>query len=108
MYDQLREVWTELTAPGAPFEITEVEVRGITIKTYGTAPPSLREVWLSSSQFAERDYLVYEDERWTYAEAHRDVAAVANWLQAQGVRPGDHVAIDDDPTIEKSGSVVAG
>ncbi|MCZ6656520.1 MAG: class I adenylate-forming enzyme family protein [Gammaproteobacteria bacterium] len=93
MYDQLREVWTELTAPGAPFEITEVEVRGITIKTYATAPSSLREVWLSSSQFADRDYLVYEDERWTYAEAHRDVAAVANWLQAQGVRPGDHVAI---------------
>ena len=93
MYDQLREVWAELTAPGAPFEVTDVEVRGVTLKTYATAPPSLRELWLSSSQFAERDYLVYEDERWTYAEAHRDVASVASWLYAQGVRPGDHVAI---------------
>ncbi len=93
MYDQLREVWAELTAPGAPFEVTDVEVRGVTLKTYATAPPSLRELWLSSNQFAERDYLVYEDERWTYAEAHRDVASVASWLYAQGVRPGDHVAI---------------
>ena len=93
MYDQLREVWDELTAPGAPFEVTDVEVRGVTLKTYATAPPSLRELWLSSNQFAERDYLVYEDERWTYAEAHRDVASVASWLYAQGVRPGDHVAI---------------
>ena len=93
MYDQLREVWAELTAPGASFEVTDVEVRGVTLKTYATAPPSLRELWLSSNQFAERDYLVYEDERWTYAEAHRDVASVASWLYAQGVRPGDHVAI---------------
>ena len=93
MYDQLREVWDELTAPGAPFEVTDVEVRGVTLKTYATAPPSLRELWLSSNQFAERDYLVYEDERWSYAEAHRDVASVASWLYAQGVRPGDHVAI---------------
>ena len=43
--------------------------------------------------FAERDYLVYDDERWTYAEAHRDVNAIANWLQRQGIKQGDRVAI---------------
>lgn len=93
MYKALKEVWQELTSPGEAFEVMEVEVRGARIKTYAAAPPSLREVWLASEAFAERDYLVYEDERWTYAEAHKDVAAFASWLEEQGVKPGDRVAI---------------
>ena len=93
MYDQLREVWAELTAPGAQFEIVQVEVRGNPTRTYVNAPPSLREVWLASAAYAERDYLVYHDERTTYAEAHRQVASIANWLQSQGVGSGDRVAI---------------
>ncbi|HEX7036722.1 MAG TPA: class I adenylate-forming enzyme family protein [Pseudomonadales bacterium] len=93
IYDQLEEVRAELTAPGAPFEIVEIEVRGHRIRTYANAPKSLREVWLASAQFAERDYLVYQDERLTYAEAHRQVASIACWLRDQGVRPGDRVGI---------------
>ncbi|MEX1237954.1 MAG: class I adenylate-forming enzyme family protein, partial [Pseudomonadales bacterium] len=67
--------------------------RGTKIKTFVNAPPSLREIWLSSQQFADRDYLVYENERWTYADAHREVASIATWLRDHGVNPGDHVAI---------------
>lgn len=93
MYKALKETWSNLISEGSPFEITEIEVRGEMIRAYALAPPSLREVWLSSLQFAERDYLVYQDERWTYAEAHKDVAAIACWLRAQGVEPGDRVAI---------------
>jgi long-chain acyl-CoA synthetase len=93
MYAQLKEAWRELTAPGAAFEIREIALRGVRIKTYAQAPPSLREVWLASRQFAERDYFVYLQERWTYADVHRDVAAVANWYRSVGVRPGDRVAI---------------
>jgi len=93
MYKELREVWNELTGPGAPFEVTEVEVRGVPTKVYASAPPSLREIWLGSAAHGDKDYLVYQDERWTYTEAHREVAAVAGWLAEQGVGPGDHVAI---------------
>jgi long-chain acyl-CoA synthetase len=93
IYDQLREVRNELTAPGARFEIVEVEVRGNPTRTYANAPSSLREVWLSSAAYADRDYLVYHEERLTYAEAHRQVASIAAWLAAQGVAPGDRVAI---------------
>ncbi|MCB2086295.1 MAG: hypothetical protein KDE07_07580, partial [Sphingomonadaceae bacterium] len=49
MYQELKEVWRELTAPGAQFEVTEVPVRGTMIKAYKQAPPSLREVWLASA-----------------------------------------------------------
>ena len=93
MYNELKQVWDSLTGPEGQFEITEVEVRGHTIKAYKNAPPSLREVWLASEQFADRDYLVYQDERWTYADAHRDVASIANWLLDNGVAYGDRVAI---------------
>ena len=92
-YAELEQAWAELTAPGQPFEITTIAVRGAPIRTFAAAPPDIRALWLSTLQFADRDYLVYEDERITYGEAHRQVAAVANWLMDQGVKPGDRVAI---------------
>jgi long-chain acyl-CoA synthetase len=92
-YAELKKAWAELTAPGAPFETVRIDVRGASILTYKNAPPSLRELWLSSAQFADRDYIVYEDERLTYKQAHAQVNAVAGWLARQGVVPGDRVAI---------------
>ena len=92
-YAELDKAWAELTQPGAPFEIHQVEVDGVSIKTFRNPPPSVRALWLSTAQFADRDYLIYGDERITYAEAHRLVASIANWLIAQGVEPGDRVAI---------------
>ena len=93
MYDEFKQVWDNLTSPGQQFEIADVPVRGHTIKAYVNAPPSLREVWLASAEFADRDYLVFQDERWTYGQAHQNVASIANWLAAQGVKQGDRVAI---------------
>ncbi|MFT5693175.1 MAG: long-chain acyl-CoA synthetase [Oceanicoccus sp.] len=93
MYKELQETWSELTAKDAAFEIAKVEVRGEKIKAYVNAPSSLRDVWLMSQQFADRDYLVYQDERWTYARAHKEVASIAAWLRSQGIGPGDRVAI---------------
>jgi long-chain acyl-CoA synthetase len=92
-YKELKVAWDELTAPGAPFEIAEIEVRGQKIRSFKNAPPSIREVWLSTLPFADREYIVYQDERLTYAQAHAQTAAIAAWLFDQGVKPGDRVAI---------------
>jgi long-chain acyl-CoA synthetase len=92
-YAELDKAWAELTQPGAPFEVTEVEIGGVSTKTFRNAPPNVRALWLSSAQFADRDYLVYGDERITYAQAHALTASVAAWLMEQGVKPGDRVAI---------------
>ena len=92
-YKELKVAWDELTAPGAAFEIAPILVRGQTLRSFKNAPPSIREVWLSTLPFADREYLVYQDERLTYAQAHAQVGAVAAWLFAQGVTPGDRVAI---------------
>lgn len=93
MYQELKDVWAELTAPGAPFEVAEIEVRGNPMRVYSTAVPSLREIWLGSKVHETNEYLVYDRERWTYGEAHRDVAAIARWLESEGIRQGDRVAI---------------
>lgn len=92
-YSELRQVRDELTGPGGPFEIVKAEIFGNHINTYKNAPPSVREVWLSTAVFAERPYLIYQDERITYAEAHAQVNAIAAWMAAQGVKSGDRVAI---------------
>lgn len=92
-YAELNQAWAELTQPGAPFEIAQVEVDGVSIRTFRNAPPSARALWLSTAAYGARDYLVYQDERITYAEAHKQVASIANWMLANGVQPGDRVAI---------------
>jgi len=93
LYQELKEVWDELTAPGAQFEITEVEVRGQKLKSYAGAPGSLRDVWQLASAYGEADYLVYGDDRWSYDKVHADAAALGAWLAEHGVSTGDRVAI---------------
>ena len=93
LYEAYREAWEALTAPGADFEIKVEEIRGNPTRVYANALPNLRELWLSTAQFASREYLVYDDERLTYEETHARVASIANWLTQQGVAPGDRVAV---------------
>ena len=92
-YAELKQARAELTGPGGAFEVVKADVLGNSLLTFKNAPPSVRELWLSTTQFADRTYLVYEDERLTYADAHAQVNAVAAWLAAQGVKAGDRVAI---------------
>jgi len=88
------EVTAILTAPGAPFEMTEVSIRGIPTRTWTTAPASLRAVFELSALHGDKDFLVYEDERVTFAQNFRTVAALGHQLVDRfGVRPGDRVAI---------------
>lgn len=92
-YVELAKAKAELTGPGGTFEIVEADVLGNRIRTYKNAPPSVRELWLSTIAFADRPYLIYADETLTYGETHARVNSMANWMMAQGVQPGDRVAI---------------
>ena len=93
MYKELSQAWEELTAEGSQFELEEVNVRGIDLLCYKNQPATLREFWLSSLRFGNADYLVYGDERISYAEAHEHVASIANWFIENDVQVGDRVAI---------------
>ncbi len=58
-----------------------------------TRPPSMRDIWSLTIAKADNEYLVYDEERWTYTQTHEEVASVANWLVSQGIKPGDKVAV---------------
>ena len=80
-------------AGGEPFEIVEVEVRGQPMRVFRNAPPSLRAIWDLSAAHGDKPYLVLADDRYTFAEAHDVVAALAVHLADQGVTQGDRVAL---------------
>ncbi len=83
----------ELEGPGSPFATTTIEVRGVKLKAFASAPPNMRAIWEGSAAHADKDYLVYEDERFTYADVHAQVRKLAAHLVASGVHPGSRVAI---------------
>ena len=76
-----------------PFAIETVDIRGVPTKVFVNAPPSLRAIWDGSAAHGENVYLVYEDERTTFTEAHKRVRALAAWLGDHGVAKGDRVAL---------------
>jgi acyl-CoA synthetase (AMP-forming)/AMP-acid ligase II len=92
--DHLRAAWDELTAPGAPFAMHEIEVRGNPMRVFDNAPPTMRTLWEMTAAHAGKTYVVYEDERYTYAEIDAQVRALAHHLRdAHGVGSGDRVAL---------------
>jgi long-chain acyl-CoA synthetase len=94
MIEQYQEAWDELTASGAQFATKVIEVRGAPMKVFESALPSMRSVWEMARAHGDRDFVVYEDERYTFAEADAIVRALAARLvDVHGVRPGDRVAL---------------
>ncbi|MEZ5996324.1 MAG: class I adenylate-forming enzyme family protein [Hyphomonadaceae bacterium] len=82
-----------LTAPGTMLEVGEADVRGVTMKIWKNAPPTLREVFQLASAFGPREFLVFEDERATIAAFQAAAKTLARQLIADGVKPGDRIAV---------------
>ena len=62
------EATSALTGPGAPFEIVEADVLGQRLRVFKNAPPSLRALFDTARARGDATFLVYEDERWSFAE----------------------------------------
>ncbi len=92
-YAELKKVCEEMTSPGALFEMETTQFQGISMRFFKNAPKTLRDVWLTTTAFADQDYIIYEDERISYAQAHEICERVSVWLSSQGVQQGDRVAI---------------
>ena len=92
-----------LTAPGAPFEMEELVIRGVRTRAWKNAPPSLRAVVEAGRAHGEKIFLVHEDERVTFEAFFRAVVAFARELESQGVVKGDRVAIEHNGNIVPRG-----
>ncbi|WP_411290189.1 class I adenylate-forming enzyme family protein [Sphingorhabdus sp.] len=88
------EVKAALCAPGMPFEMESVSIDGIQTRVWKNALPNLAVLAdHAKTAFGDREFVVYEDERVTYAAWHRAVATLAQALQERGVKKGDRVAL---------------
>lgn len=88
---QWQDAWKQLTAPGAPFE---VEVADNDSRHFRNAPANLVEAVQAGRSFAERPFLVWQDQRLTYAEFYQAADRLtAHLVRTLGVRPGQRIAI---------------
>ena len=83
-----------LTGEGAAFEIVQADVMGQSLRVFRRTPPSLRALFDTARARGEATFLVYEDERWSFADTMARVDALgAALVSHHGVGPGDRVAI---------------
>ena len=84
-----------LTAKGAPFELEEALIRGVSMPVYKNAYPTMRALLETGSEtWAPRDMLVYEDDRVTFSAHAKAVQHLARALSTTfGLQKGDRVAI---------------
>ncbi|MGD0085014.1 MAG: AMP-binding protein [Acidimicrobiales bacterium] len=90
----LAEATARLIEPGQMFEIGEAEIGGIPTRIWKNCPPTLRSILELSALHGDATFVVYEDERITFAEHFAEAAAFAHVLADRfGVRTGDRVTI---------------
>ena len=81
-----------LTGAGAPYELELVELNGRTVRNFKRAPSSLRAMFEATA--SELPFLIYNDERLSFAEAWQAAARIGHVLVDDcGVQRGDRVAI---------------
>ncbi len=81
-------------APESPFEMEEAEIRGVSMRVWKNAPASLRDLFALSADHGDLPYMVYEDERISYAAHRKAVAHLATAMRERyGIEKGDRVAL---------------
>jgi len=92
LVQQRLDALARITAVGEPYELVDREdIRG-PVQTFVNAPTSLRQVY--EDAVSDVEFVVAEDQRWTFAEFWNDAATIGHLLVHDlGVRKGDRVAI---------------
>ncbi len=81
-----------LTGRGGPYELEWVDTGRGAVRAFVRAPRSLREMYETGC--TDAPFLVEDDTRLTFAQAHARSAAIAHLLVYEhGIGPGDRVAI---------------
>ena len=91
----LDQVIGGITAPGGPLAVGSASVRGASLPVFSAAPPSMREYFANFFMAnATKEFLVFGDERLTFAQVHARGLEFAAMLQHRhGIAKGDRVAI---------------
>ncbi len=88
------EVVASLTAKGQPFEVNTVQLDGVEYLNFAKLPANLGQYFLVMLQHAQKDFAVYLDERYTFAQGYQHSCEFgAALVQRYGLAKGDRVAI---------------
>ncbi len=91
---QYDEAIQQLTGAGAPFEIVEQTFNGVKCKSYKNAPTTMPEVFAPGREFGDKEFVIYEGERFTFNQFFEQADAIGHQLiNAYGVKKGDRVAL---------------
>ena len=84
----------QLQAPGAPFEIEDIELDGNRCRVFRHAPATLGQVIAAARQHADKEFIVYNDVRLSYAQVFAQAAALAGTIaQRYDAKKGSRIAI---------------
>ena len=88
------DVVASLTAADQPFAVENLSIGGVEYRNYSAMPAALGEYFVHMQRHADKDFAVYQQERYTFGEAYAHSAEFAAGLIARfGVKKGDRIAI---------------
>ena len=91
---QIDTAWRQLTASGAPFELEEQLIDGRRLRVFKNAAKNLIELLAPARKFGEREFVVLQQQRWSFARLFAEADALASQLAGRfGVVKGYRVAI---------------
>lgn len=83
-----------LTAPGAPFEFADANIRGMQCKLFKDTPSCLPRIFSAFKQHAERDFVVYQDRRLTYRQTAEQACLFVQYLKVHcAITANERIAI---------------
>ena len=92
--DRLEKERATLMQKNPMFQVGEAEIRGNTYRVFKNAPPSLVGLFMHGASHGDKDFLVYEDTRLTFAQTWAQTCRMAKAFRTElGIKQGDRVAI---------------
>lgn len=83
-----------LTSADQKFELVNRTIDGVNYKMYKNAPSSLRDVYIAAAVLGDREFLLYEGERWTFRALFQQAWSIAEALHTRHqIEAADRIGI---------------
>ena len=88
------DIFTSLVSPGAAFELGQATIAGNDYVVINTAPDSMRDFFAKCEGHADKEFLVFQEERYSFGDVWARTKALGHALHAEyDIKKGDRVAI---------------
>ena len=92
--DQLKTIAAAHMAPGTAFETETLTIDGVELNVFANVPSNLGALYKLGLEAGDQDFLVYQEERFSFAESLDFALRMARVLKEKyEIQPGDRVAI---------------